>query len=73
MAEWMLDLVEGCQLHPRSLIGVVLLNQRRDSGIDVSQRHTGIRPGDSQMGRPLNLFPVGFQFVLVSKFLKQGV
>ena len=46
------DMRQRC---PGSLIWVVLLNQRRDSRVDISQGHSGVRSGYAEMGRPLNL------------------
>ena len=55
------------------LLGLVLLDIGNYPAVKVAQSHAGVRAGYAQMGSPLNVFPVGFQFVLVPQFIKHGV
>lgn len=56
----------GC----RRLTGVVAKDQVSHAGVDLPDLNAAVKPGDAEMSVPLNLFPVGFQLVLVAKIIK---
>ena len=55
------------------LAGVVAGDQFGDSRVYVADLHAAVQPGYSQVGIPLDFFPVGFQLVLVTKLVEQRV
>ena len=54
-------------LRPASggLAGIVLVDQRDHSGVQIAQLHAGVGAGDAQMGRSLDLLPVRLKFPFV--------
>ena len=55
------------------LAGVVSYNYVNDPGIQFPDVNPGIESSYTQVSRPLDAFPVRFQFVVVAEFTEQCV
>jgi hypothetical protein len=54
----------------RLLIGPVLFDYGGYPLVDIAQGYTGVSAGNAQMGCSLDVFPLGFELILVAKLIE---